>query len=289
MGAESYRFRVGDFKCTAISDGTFTYAPPIFPPPSIFLFANAPREILERALREHNLRSERWTEWVSPYICLLIDTGEQLVLVDTGADGLGPQTGKLIQNLRSEGISPRDVDAVILTYGHPDHIGGNAAEGEPAFPNARFFMWADEWDFWTSGRAEMELDEHSREVLLMVARKNLPPIQGRISLVSSEAEILPGIRPVPALGHTPGHMALSVSSDGEKLLVVSDGFLHPIHLEHPDWQAAVDLDPTQVSITRRRLLNLAARDEALVLAFHFPFPGLGYIVKKGDVWRWKAI
>jgi hypothetical protein len=98
----------------AVSDGTFTYTPPTFPPPSIFLFANAPREILEQALREHNLRSERWTEWISPYICLLIDTGEQRVLVDTGADGLGPGTGKLVQNLMSEGISPQDVDAVIL-------------------------------------------------------------------------------------------------------------------------------------------------------------------------------
>ena len=123
----------------------------------------------------------------------------------------------------------------------------------------------------------------------MVARKNLPPIQDQINLISSEADILPGIRLVLAPGHTPGHMALSVSSGGKQLLVVSDGFLHPIHLEHPDWYAAVDLDPKQVANTRRRLINLAAREEALVLAFHFPFPGLGHIVKKGDIWQWKAI
>lgn len=290
MSTESYRFKVGNFECMAVSDGTFTYAPPTFPPPSTFLFANASEERLKQVLREHNLQPEQWIEWISPYICLMINAGKHRVLVDTGADGLGTKTGKLLQNLQAERISPGDIDIVILTHGHPDHIGGNTiSEGKPAFPNARFVMWKDEWDFWTSEQAELKLDEHGKELLLTFARKNLLPIQGQFNLIDHEKEIVPGIRAVAAPGHTPGHMALTISSGGKHLLSVSDAFLHPIHVEQPDWYAAVDFAPQQVMATRRRLLNLAATDKILVLAFHFPFPGLGHIVQKGEQLRWHPI
>lgn len=290
MNAEVYHFKVGTFDCLAVSDGTHTYRPPTFPPPAILLFANAPKEHLERVLREHDLRAEQWTEWVSPYICLMINTGMNRVLVDTGADGLGPNTGKLLQNLRAEGVAPEDIDTVILTHGHPDHIGGNTdAGGKPAFPNARYFMWKDEWDFWISDLAGLELEEHVREVLLKFARQNLPPIQGQLTLVDHETEIVPGVCAVAAPGHTPGHMALAISSEGEQLLYVSDVVLHPIHVEQPDWYAAVDLIPEQVTVTRRQVLGQAVAEKALVLAFHFPFPGLGHVIQKGEGWQWQSI
>lgn len=162
--------------------------------PAKFLFANAPKERCEQALHEHNLHPGQWKEWKSPYICMIVNTGKHLVLVDTGADGLDSNTGKLIQNLQTQGIKPEDIDTVILTHGHPDHIGGNTdVEGKPAFPNACYVMWKDEWDFWTSGQAELKLDEHGKEVLLKFARKNLPPIQGQLDLVDHETEIVPGI------------------------------------------------------------------------------------------------
>ena len=290
MSTEVYHFKVGAFECMAVSDGTLTYTPPTFPPPATLLFCNAPRGDLEHTLRQHNIQPEHWAEWISQYICLLVNTGEHRVLVDTGADGLDPNTGKLLQNLQAEGIAPEDIDMVILTHCHPDHIGGNTLdEGKLAFPNARFAMWKDEWDFWTSKQAEEKLDEHVREVLLSVARKNLPPIQERLDLIEREREILPGIHAIAAPGHTPGHMALVISSEGEQLLCISDTVLHPIHLEQPEWCAAVDFAPDQVVATRRRILNRAAAEKALVLAFHFPFPGLGHIVQKGEAWQWQPI
>ena len=290
MSTERYRFKVGTFKCIAISDGTFTYAPPIFPYPATFLFANAPKEPLEQALREHNIQPEQWVEWISPYICAVINTGRHRVLVDTGAGGLGPNTGKLLQNLQAEGITPEEIDMIILTHGHPDHIGGNTvSEGKPAFPNARFVMWKDEWNLWASELAELKIDEHLKETLLKFARNNLPPIQGQLDLVDHETEIVTGIHAVAAPGHTPGHMALAISSKGEQLLIIADAMLHPIHMEQPDWYAAVDFAPEQVVTTRRRLLNRAAAEKALVLAFHFPFPGLGHVVRKGEGWLWQPI
>jgi glyoxylase-like metal-dependent hydrolase (beta-lactamase superfamily II) len=290
MNTEIYRFKLGTFECMAVSDGTFTYTPPNFPPPATFLFANAPKERLEQVLREHNLQLEQWVEWISPYICLLVNTGKHLVLVDTGAGGLGPNTGKLLQNLRAGGITPEDIDTIILTHGHPDHIGGNTnAEGKPAFPNARFVMWKDEWDFWNSDLAGLKVDEHTRELLSMLARKNLPPIQSQLDLIDHEAEIVPGIQAIAAPGHTPAHMALAISSGIERLLCISDAVLHPIHLEQPDWHAAIEFAPQQVVTTRRQLLKRAETEKALVLAFHFPFPGLGHVIQREEGWQWKPI
>ncbi len=290
MNNEAYHFKVGTFQCMAVSDGFHIYAPPLFPPPAIFLFTNAPRESVEHVLRKHDVNLEQWIEWVSPYICLVINTGEHYVLVDTGADGLGPNTGRLLQNLKTEGIEPDNIDTVILTHGHPDHIGGNTDdEGKPAFRNARYVMWKEEWDFWTSGQVEAKLDEHVREVLLGFARKNLPPIQHRLDLIDHEEEIVPGLQAIAAPGHTPGHMALVISSAGEQSLCISDTVLHPVHVERPEWYAVVDLDPSQVENTRRRILSRAATEKALVLAFHFPFPGLGHIVQKEEGWQWQPI
>jgi glyoxylase-like metal-dependent hydrolase (beta-lactamase superfamily II) len=290
MSSEVFPFKVGSFQCTAVSDGTMTYAPPMFPPPNVFLFANAPVESLGPVLREYGIQPEQWTEWVSPYICLVVNTGSHLVLVDTGAGGLAPTTGKLVPNLRAAGIAPEDIDTVIITHGHPDHAGGNVdSEEKPAFRSARYVMLRDEWDFWTSEQAEQRLDEHTREALIKYARENLPPVQGQLDLVDDGAEIVPGLKAIAASGHTPGHMVLSVTSGGEQLLCISDAVLHPVHLEHPEWFAAVDILPDKVVTTRRRLLKKAVDEKALVLAFHFPFPGLGHVVPKGDVWQWRPL
>jgi len=284
---EIYQFKTGSFECLSINDGTFTY-----PHPYPFLFPNAPKEHLKQVLLKYKIQLDKWEEWTSPYICLLIKTDRHLILVDTGAGSLGPNTGKLIQNLKAEDISVNDIDTIILTHGHPDHLGGNTdSEGKLIFSNTRFVMWKNEWAFWTEepDLTKLKIDEHIKELLVTYARNNLQPIQEQIELIHKETEIVPGIRAIVAPGHTPGHMIINISSEGQQLMVLSDTVIHPVHMEQPDWYASVDLDPKQVVDTRRQLLNRAANEKALVLAFHFPFPGLGRVSQKGKGWQWQPI
>jgi glyoxylase-like metal-dependent hydrolase (beta-lactamase superfamily II) len=273
----SHRFKLGDFDCVAVLDS-------IRPYPIRSLFADAPEEALERALLAHRVRSQ---EIDVPYICLAVGTSGGWALVDTGigADEEDPAGGRLLVNLKAAGIEVEEIGTVILTHGHGDHIGGTSDdEGRPLYPNARYVMHRDEWAFWTS---EENLRRTGREEAIPYIRARLTALRDRFELIEGESEILPGIRAVPAVGHTPGHLVVSISSAGERLLFISDLAAHPIQIERPDWRMVFDLAPDQAAATRRRVLEGAAAEGILVHAFHFPFPGLGHVVREGTGLRWQ--
>jgi glyoxylase-like metal-dependent hydrolase (beta-lactamase superfamily II) len=157
----------------------------------------------------------------------------------------------------------------------------------PAFPRARWVMNQDEWLFWTSGQAEKQLDRHSGEILIKIARSNLLPLEGKLELLDTQTEIVPGIVPIIVPGHTPGMMALSITSEGQQLVYLSDAIIHPVHVIKTGWFAATDVSPTQVVSSRQKLLANVAAENSLAMAFHFPFPGLGHIKKANQGWRWE--
>jgi len=287
MSNDTFRFQLGAFDCMVVNDGNSPYSDP-----ATIFFANAPKEQLKRALEDYNLDISKWKEYVSPYPSVLIDTGQHRVLVDTGEGSLEPTTGKLIPNLRAEGIAPEDIDTVILTHAHPDHIGGNIdKKGKPVFPKARYVLSKDEWAFWSQKPSlnALDISESDKELIIKCARDYLLPLQNQVELVDYGEQIVPGVFGVAAPGHTPGHMAVSIISGSKQLLCVGDALIHPIHVERPEWYLKYDLVPRQIVETRRQLLARAATGKVLVHAFHFPFPGLGYVVQKGDGWQWQTM
>ena len=277
MNNESYGFRLGDFKCVSIMDGSHDY-------PLENFFANVPKEKVEEVLRRLNLPTDHIT---TPYTYLFVDTGKHKVLVDIGAGNVFPTTGRLLQNMRAAGIEPGEIDTVFITHAHPDHIGGNLdKEGSPIFLNASYYIWKDEWDFWFSEVAF----EKTNEMFVKIARTNLEPIKNRVKFLNHDSEILPGISVIAAPGHTPGHFVVSIASGDEQLLYIGDTVLYPIHLEHLDWIPVYDIVPEKAAASKRRIFDLAADEKTWIIGQHFPpFPSLGHVIKKGNGWQWQPI
>lgn len=277
MEMTSYPFKLGAFDCLAVADGTYDY-------PLKNFFANASLAQIETALQERG----QPVEYIrTPYTNLFVDTGTHHVLVDMGAGGLAPTTGQLPGNLRAAGVDPLDVDAIVITHAHPDHVGGTLdSDGKAIYPNARYYIWEGEWDFWTSDLAFDKVPE----MFVSVARTQLQPVLEQLILVEREGEVIPGVSMLSAPGHTAGHAVISFQSGGERLLYISDTVLHPLHLEHPDWTPIYDIYPDQAAASKRRIFDLAAEGGALVLGQHFaPFPSIGRVSVVGEGWRWVPI
>jgi glyoxylase-like metal-dependent hydrolase (beta-lactamase superfamily II) len=276
---DSFSFVSGHLECQVIRD---TVGHPMN---LDRLFPIIKEKDLYQSINQHHITSDE----VMNVMCLLIRMPEQTVLIDTGW-GLSqqPEPGKLISILRRNGIAPEVISHVIISHGHPDHIGGNADEiGNPLFPNARYIMFKKEWEFWASVPDLKQIEKWLQQEMHASVRKNLIPLQERFTLVDEQVEFLPGIKFIRAPGHSKHHCIINIASGSEQLLYISDLVHHPVQVTFPELGLFTDFNPEQSRRTRTKILSQAAKTNLSVFACHFPFPGLGRIKKDGGSLTWQ--
>jgi glyoxylase-like metal-dependent hydrolase (beta-lactamase superfamily II) len=273
-----YRFPFGSGQVTVVSDGPL----PLGNPGENFL--GVPKEQITQMLNSAFLPTDNV---VLEQNIPIVNFGDRLVLFDTGMGAskiFGPSTGRLMTSIKEAGIDPKDIDAVVCSHAHIDHIGGIvSADGANLFPNAQFYLSQADFDYWTD---ESKLSSPLK-IFVEHARKNLMPVRDRLVFIKDGQEFLPGITAIAAPGHTVGHTIFMINSGGKQFCFLADLTHHPVLLlEKPRLEFAYDTDPKQSADTRVRLLDMLATNRIPVMAFHFPWPGFGHIAKAGEGFRY---
>jgi len=269
-----YRFGLGDAEVTVVSDGPL----PLGPPKGTFVGVSD--DEVKKMLSDNFLSPDNVVlEQNSP----IVNTGDKLILFDTGmgtAKNFGPTTGRQQKSMKEAGIKPEEIDAVVFSHAHIDHIGGVVDDsGKVLFPNAQYYIAQSDLDFWTDeGKAGGPLKD-----FIVHARKNLLPVRDRLVFFKDGQEFLPGVQAISAPGHTVGHTIFMINSNGKSLAFLGDLTHHPILLlEKPRMQFSYDTDPKQAAETRVKLLDMIATNKIPVMAYHYAWPGIGHIAKTAE-------
>ena len=272
-----YRMMLGDFEITALSDGTVAL-------PVDKLLTNTTPGQVGKALAASFVKAPLETS-VNAY---LVNTGEKLVLVDTGAAGLfGPTLGKLLVNLKAAGYTPEQVDAVVITHMHADHVGGLMAGDKLAFPNATVHADKHDADYWLS-QANLDKAPAGAKDFFKGAMASLNPYvkAGKFKPFDGDTELVPGLRAQAARGHTPGHAVFVAESKGQKLVFWGD-LMHvaAVQFAQPSVTIQFDTDSKAAAAQRKKAYADAAKSGYWVAASHLSFPGIGHLRSEGGAYR----
>ncbi|RWM85591.1 MAG: MBL fold metallo-hydrolase [Mesorhizobium sp.] len=270
------RRKVGSVQVTALLDGYIDIASEL-----VIGLAEADAERLARASFQKS--GPRRT----PVNAYLVNLGDRLVLVDAGtSDSMGPSLGRLPAAIEAAGVSPDQIDTLLITHMHPDHINGVLTPaGEALFPNAELVVTATDYAFWHDDANMNQAPDEARP-FFVGARRAAAAYADRLRQVDGEGEVVGAIRTVPLPGHTPGHAGFTIESDGEALFIWGDVVhMAAYQFARPDWSIAFDVDSKLAAETRKRTLDRVAADRMLIAGMHLPFPGFGHVARDGQAYR----
>ncbi|ARE85147.1 MBL fold metallo-hydrolase [Roseovarius mucosus] len=260
LGASTTRYNrvtLGDFEVTTLLAATTAR-----PDPQTIFGLNVSAEEFAAVSAANNIPTDQAQFFFTPTV---INTGAELVLFDTG---LNPDA--ITSALAAAGYTPDQVDVVVLTHMHGDHIGGLMGESGATFPNARYVTASAEYDHWAAAGNE-GFDSKMR------------PLAEKTEMIGDGASVASGITAMSAAGHTPGHTAYMIESGGKSLVIAADFANHYVwSLGYPDWEVTFDMDKAQAAATRRKVLGMLAADKVPFIGYHMPFPAVGYVETRGD-------
>ncbi|MDU8928875.1 MBL fold metallo-hydrolase [Alisedimentitalea sp. MJ-SS2] len=257
------RFKLGSFEVTALLAGTRTV-----PGPQNIFGMNVSAEDFAAASAAANIPTNKAQFFFTPTV---VNTGSELILFDTGLNA-----GGISGALKAAGYMPDQIDKVVLTHMHGDHIGGMMNQGSPTFNNAAYVTGAAEFDAWDmAGNEKFEA--------------NVRPVADNMAMLDDGGSVTSGITAMAAFGHTPGHMTYMLESEGQQLLIAADFANHYVwSLAYPDWEVKFDRDKAMAAQTRRKVLGMLAADNIPFIGYHMPWPAMGYVETRGDGFHYVA-
>jgi len=265
-----YHRRVGDIMVTALSDGTLARTPEMLRD----IAAGDVERLFAEAFRPAIIVSVN---------AFLIRRAGRLALVETGSGNyLGTTAGHLPESLAAAGVSPGEIETILLTHMHPDHSAWltDLATGRRNFLNAELVVHENEPRHWNDDAAMARATEREKKLFFQQAREQMAPYRDRMRLFRA-GEVFPGVTAIPAHGHTPGHTAFLIASGNEQLLIWGDTVHVPeVQVPRPDVTVVVDTDPAGAVASRRRILDMAATDRLPVTGMHLHFPGFGHVARR---------
>lgn len=263
-----YQFKLGDAIITNLLEGHVTRED--FHP---FVATNATAEEVQELAGQYQVP---YPKLEHSFTTTVIEIAGKLIAVDPGfgENSPMPSAGFFLQSLSAAGYKKEDVDIVLISHSHPDHIGNLMTGGEPTFPNAEVVYGKREFDYWQKGESIAEFRKPTHALFQKVAL----PLADRIRFIEPGDSIVPGITAVEAYGHSAGHLAFYIESDGQQLMMLNDTVAHYVaSFARPDWAFSMDDDADAAAVSRRRVLTKVSQDKIPVIGFHLPFPAIGFV------------